>query len=143
MSAISRKILNTGHKGVHEQLDLLLAVMQVTLVSLDHKEIVCIQNMTDKEIIKWRLSRLSCELKAFGRSEGFFQKRLALYSQLALDVYDHYIPIFNALWIDGMGLVEINLIQKNILQEAAIDLDNQFKRRGTADVISYLENKCE
>lgn len=135
MSDISKELLQTSHKGVHEQFDLLASVMQVqTLIQSDifYSEI---EGATPKQIKKWIKEKATARMRELGHSPWFLQKRLLVY------VFELYEPFFEQYrtilpFKEGTPLSEI---QYSILMLAASSLDNQFAEKNMADICTFLE----
>lgn len=135
MSEFSDNLLQTSHKGVHEQFDMLAAAMQVQVIASSDDFYSEIVTMTQRAREKWFKEQLAIAMKSLGNNPGFLQKRLLVYVyQLYEHFYENYTTIFK--FKDN---VPLNEIQYSILLLAAAFLDNQFTSKGLADICGFLK----
>ena len=136
MSEIAEEMLQTTDKRVHEQLDMLVAGMQVQLRLATTPIWETIKHQPEKKRNKWLKEEASQKLRELGYSPGFLQRSLLLHIFFLYEAfYDQYTRIL--VFKEGTPLLEI---QYSILQLAASFLDNQFAKEGLADVCAFLKN---
>jgi hypothetical protein len=135
VSDFSSELLQSTHKGVHEQFDLLAAAMQTQ--SLLQSEIFYsqIERASQKEIKSWIKEKSIQNMKELGHSPGFLQKRLLVY---VYKLYEYFYGQYTSVlqFKEGTSLDEI---QYSILILAAAFLDNQFSEKGLADICGFLK----
>ena len=135
MSDVSNKLLQTGHKGVHEQFDMLAAAMQVQALLQSDIFYAEVDGKPEKYVNKWIRESAARRMRDMGYSPGFVQKRLLLYVfQLYERFYEQYVTL--PLFKDGMPTTEI---QYSILLLAAPYLENEFSTTGLADICGFLK----
>ena len=135
MSEITTDLLETSHKGVHEQLDFLVAAMHVQFRLMTSTAWDNLQHQSDRKRKKWFKEEASQRFRELGYSPGFLQRNLLLHVFLLYDAfYANYTKEFPTVM--EKSILEI---QFPILLLAATHLDKQFRDKGYADVCSFLE----
>jgi hypothetical protein len=135
MSDISKMLLDTKHKGVHEQFDFLASAMQVQIFAnsdIFRDELLV---MSQKGRDKWLKEQLQMAMIRFGHKPGFFMRRLLLY---VYQLYEQFYSQFTQAIAFKPGTT-IAEIQQTILPIAAAFLENQFNREGLADICLFLK----
>jgi hypothetical protein len=135
MSDISKMLLDTDHKGVHQQFDFLASAMQVQVFAnsdVFQRELLA---MSQKNRDKWLKEQLEMAMIRFGHKPGFLMRRLLLY---VYQLYEQFYSQFTQAiaFKPDVSLVDI---QQTILPLAAAFLDNQFNREGLADICLFLK----
>ena len=135
MSDISAKFLQTDHKGVHEQFDMLVAAMRVQVIANSDISYAKLETMSQKEKEKWLREQLDFAMTGLGHKPGFLMRRLLNYvHQLYERFYSSYTTVLK--FKEETLMTEV---QYSILLLAAAFLDNQFKTEMLADVCAFLK----
>ncbi|HUH43259.1 MAG TPA: hypothetical protein VLZ29_09080 [Sulfurimonas sp.] len=135
MSDISKELLKSSHKGVHEQFDLLASVMQVQILLQSDVFYSEVEGASPSKIKKWIKEKATIRMRELGHSPWFLQKRLLVYVfELYEPFYEEYRTILP--FKEETTLIEV---QYSILILAANFLDNQFSEKRMADICSFLE----
>lgn len=135
MSETSKELLQSSHKGVHEQFDMLAAAMHTQTMLQSDIFYSQIEGGSQKEIKKWIKEQTTRRMQEMGNSPGFMQKRLLVY---VFELYEPFYGQYTSVlpFKEGKPLTEI---QYSILMLAAAFLDNQFSEKGRADVCDFLK----
>jgi hypothetical protein len=135
MSDVSTTILASTNKGVHEQLDLLVAAMHIQMIANSPMFRERIVVMSQRDRVKWFKTQLDMAMSNLGHSPGFLMRRLLLHVYELYEVfYPRYAQVFQ--FKAGTPLTEI---QNTLLPLAGAFLDNHFANRGAADICSFLK----
>jgi len=135
MSDTSKELLQSTHKGVHEQFDMLAAAMHTQSLVQSDMFYSDVDGASPKEIKKWIKGQTNRRMLEMGYSPGFMQKRLLVY---VYELYEHFYGQYTSMlnFKEGTPLIEV---QYSILMLAAAFLDNQFSEKGLADVCGFLK----
>lgn len=135
MSDISKMLLRTDHKGVHEQFDMLASAMQVQVFANSHPHSTTLPSMSGKDRERWTKQQLSQAMTRFGQNPGFFMRRLMLHVYQLYQQY--YARLYQAGHIEpGKTIADVHT---QVLPLAAAFLDAEFASRGVADVCLFLK----
>lgn len=135
MSDVSNKLLQSSHKGVHEQFDMLAAAMQIQSLLQSDIFYAEVEGKPEKYVNKWIRESAARRMRDMGYSPGFTQKRLLLYIfQLYERFYEQYVTLLP--FKHGTPTSEV---QYSILLLAAPYLDNEFSTTGLADICGFLK----
>ena len=135
MSDVSQGLLRSKNKGVHKQLDFLLAAMHTQLLLQSGEFHVEIEGATSKEIKRWIKTKLAAHMKLNGYYTWFLSKELLFY---VFQLYEHFYEQYSTL-LEFKENTPLTEVQYSIILLAASFLDDKFVNTGMADVCSFLE----
>ena len=132
MSDLSRKLLESDHKGVHEQFDCVYAAaLAYSSLNAGHDSLGTALRTHHKKIIKKAIKDSMAEI---GFKPGFLRSGLGFYA------YEFWEIIIRDRIGPTPSPSELAEFTKNLLLEMARYLDEQYQSEGLADSIGYLKS---
>lgn len=131
MSDLSRRLLESEHKGVHEQFDCVYAAaLAYNSLHAGHDSLGTSLRTHHKKIIKNTIKESMAQI---GFKPGFLRSGLGFYA------YEFWeIIIRERIGVDPSPS-ELSEFTDAFLSEMAKYLDNQYQSEGLADSIGYLK----
>jgi hypothetical protein len=131
MSDVSRDLLSTDNKGVHEQVDVLVAAMLVYRSLLEEASRVNSTLRSNQK--KWIKKEVKRALRQLGYSSWFVLPGLTYYA------FEFWEVIVRERLGHTPNESDLLAFEQAVLQECGRVLDEQYAHEGLADVIGYLK----
>ena len=131
MSELSIKLLETNHKGVHEQFDCVYSATIAYANLINNNDLRSTLRTHHKKVIKTEIKKA---MKSINFKPGFLKSGLAYYA------YEFWEIITKDRLGNQINKKTINDYANEFLGDLAKYLDSQYKTEGRADSIGYLKS---
>lgn len=134
--ALRRHALKSTEALVHEQFALLFAAAATTEDLSNPRIFSALEELDPDDQEKWIRKQLAQSLEAQGFGATFLRAKLARY------VFELYRPYYVAeKLMYNMKVTPTSDVSANILRSAGQFLDQQFSKKGRADICSFLKRE--